>query len=315
MTFIIYNDTYSVSETVKEVHQILHLNSHGQSSSTDFGITISSTWNDYTKSLLPIPIICMSIALLALFIFEMWACCACCCRTEVDDDLPLVQRRAKPVDYSLRYYRIGFLVFLIILVGFDQSILFGNKYLTNGVSNADDGLNYLESTFTDLNDYGDVLLADGYLLQDDFTNAYVKDNCQQANTLNSYLADYFSYVQDYQSYVADVPDKCNNAQDALHTYGVTYKNKTVWVFYAMFLVTAGIYTIGMVLSNKWVIFGGFCCAELVMTFTFILCGVVMILLVSCHCEYFVLVSYQILFIIIMLWLLCIYLRCWWRTSA
>lgn len=115
---------------------------------------------------------------------------------------------------------------------------------------------------------------------EDFSASANVNNCDEANTLSSFLPDYFSAVDDYLSFVSDVPDKCTDAQDALHRYGVEHKNKTIWVFYGMFLVCLAVYTVGMCMSNKIVIYSGFCITDIVMFITFILCGVVMIMLVS-----------------------------------
>ena len=270
MSLIIYNNTYTVQDVVKQMHRLPHLDSALQTTSNDFGIYTDSTWNDYTKSLLPLPLICMSLGLLSLLIFQ---CTVCCCGCFRKAPLPGTQRVNEwSATLSLRYLLGGFILMTVVVVLFDQVILFGNGYLSSGISTSDDALNYLQNTFNDLNTYGNDLIVDGYHLRNDFTNATIKDNCQQAATLNAYLVDYFTYVDEYLSYISDVPDKCSNAQDALHQYGVHDKNSSIWAFYSMFIVCAGILLVGMLFSNKYVIFGGFCTMDLMLFFVFIFCS-------------------------------------------
>jgi len=131
-----------------------------------------------------------------------------------------------------------------------------------------------------LNTYGDDLNADGYNLQDDFNNSFYQEDCKAADSLNDYLSDYFNYIDEYLNYIQDVPDQLSDAQDSLDTYGVNYKNDTMWVFYAMFMVCMAIYAVGMCLKSKGVLFCGICAADCVVFFTFAMCTLEMIIVVS-----------------------------------
>lgn len=271
MTTVIYNDTYSTSTMVEQMHQLPHLSSSLTTEDNTFDITVDSTWNSYTRSLLPLPLILMALALLSVVVFQCATCCAACCR----------KPNQAPVQTSgLWNCRIAFFFALAVVLLFDQSLIFGSKYLGDGVSTADDGLDFVGNTFTLLDNYGSDLTADGDALQEDFTNSANINNCDEAATLNDYMDDYFTYVDEYTSLVSDVPGKVNDAQDALHKYGVDYKNKTIWVFYGMFIVCLGIYALGMLCSSKLVVFAGMTVTDCVQIFTFLLCGVQMIILVS-----------------------------------
>jgi hypothetical protein len=267
-----YNISYAPQNIVEQMHQVLHLTHSLAVTDNTFDITIHSTWNDYTQSLLPIPLICMTLALLAVLVFQCTTCCVgCCCkRAEPDEEL-----RKK----HLRHYEIWFLLAFIVVLLFDQTLIFGSKYLGKGVDTADGGLDYVGDTFTLLNAYGADLTADGLVIQSDFINSANTNNCSEASSLNSYMDDYFVYVDDYTQQIQDIPNKVNDAQDALHKYGVDYKNKTVWVFYVMFIVCIVIYAVGLMLKQRVAVFVGITCSDLVMTLVFIICGVVMIILV------------------------------------
>jgi len=257
------------------MHQVLHLDSEARAVNGDFDITTESTWNDYTKSLLPIPILCAAIGLLGVFIFQMSACCYCCCKKR-----PVVPatRDSNASNIPLRNCWITFLFFLVAVLVYDQSLIFGNQYLGNGVSTVNDGLDYLETTFTTLNNDGDVLNTYGVQLLSDFENS-VDRGCASSPAFVDSMDDYFSYINEYTSYVEDVPGQCADAQDAVHRYAVDYRDKTVWVFYGMFLVCLVIYLCGMAFSNKPVLFTGMCVTDLVMIFSFIICGTTMIILI------------------------------------
>ena len=270
-----YNDTYSPQTVVRQVHKILHLNSALEKQDNTFYITTESTWNGYTKSLLAIPIICMSLGLLSVLVFQCVSCFTACCRKPgaVDPD-------PRQGYLNLLNLRIAFVVGLLIVLVYDQSILFGSSFLGDGVSTASDSLDYLDATFTTLNTYGDDLNDEDYELQEDFNKSYQINNCSQAEDLSSYISDYFGYVEDYTSLIVDIPDKVENAQDFLHQYGVDYKNKSIYVFYAMFIVCVGIYAVAMLFSQKWAVFAGIGTSNCVMTLTFIIVGVEMVILVS-----------------------------------
>mmetsp|Transcript_128658 Transcript_128658/g.251980 ORF Transcript_128658/g.251980 Transcript_128658/m.251980 type:complete len:490 (-) Transcript_128658:340-1809(-) len=269
------DDSYSRLTIVEQMHQVPHLSSSLSQQDNTFDITVDSTWNNYTKSLLVLPIICMSIALLAVLVFQCTTCCFCCCtKKPLSNDAALQSSNAT----KLWNTRIAFFVFLLCLVVFDQSLIFGSKYLSDGVSTASDGLDYVSDLFTQLDDYGEVLTDDGYVLQNDFELSYSENNCDQAQDLNAYISDYFNYVDDYTDLVKDVPGQCSDADDAIHKYGVDYKDKTVYVFYAVFLLCGIIFALGMVFSSKSAIFTGFALSDCVMIFTFLICGTVMIIL-------------------------------------
>lgn len=270
------NTSYTPSDIVKRMHEVLHLDSSLSEVSNQFDITTDSTWNDYTKSLLPIPIICMAIGLLAVLIFQISSCCYCCCKKK-----PLAPEYRDPnaPNTPLRNCWIAFAVFFVVVLVYDQSMIFGNEYLTDGVSTVNGGLDYLETTFTDLDNYGDQLNGQGDRLVADFQNS-LDAGCAASQVFLNNMDEYFEYVDEYQSYVQDVPDQCSDAQDAVHQYAVDYKEKTVWVFYAMFIVCLLIFLFGMICKSKPTVFTGMCVTDIVMFLTFIICGVVMILLVS-----------------------------------
>jgi len=278
------NTSYSPSDIVKRMHEVLHLDSGLSEVSNQFDITTDSTWNNYTKSLLPIPIICMAIGLLAVIIFQISSCCYCCCKKK-----PLAPEYRDPnaPNVPLRNCWIAFAVFFIIVLVYDQSMIFGNEYLSDGVSTVNGGLDYLEVTFNNLTSYGDQLDGQGDRLVADF-QASISTGCAASNTFLANMDEYFSYVDEYQSYVEDVPGQCSDAQDAVHKYAVDYKDKTVWVFYAMFIVCLLIYLFGLLCKNKPTVFTGMCVTDIVMFLTFIICGVVMILLVRTYSKFVVL---------------------------
>jgi hypothetical protein len=69
---------YSPSYIVRQTHDILHLDSRLNKVDNTFAITYDSQWNDYSKSLIPIPAICMVLGLSAIVILQIVLCLRIC---------------------------------------------------------------------------------------------------------------------------------------------------------------------------------------------------------------------------------------------
>ena len=269
--------SYLPALVVRSVHKIPHLNAQLHHRNGAFGITAESQRNAYTNSLLPMPIICGGIGLLAVFFFQLifslyyfW---------KKRSTLPYIHDHRIPTD-PLRNCRIAFVIVFITIMVYAQSIPVGNKYLATGMSNSEGRLNYLQSTFTTLTDDGNSLNTDGSLLQVDFSNSYTINNCAAAQQLDDFLPSYYADIGDYLSYVQDVPEKVEDFQSNMHLYAVKYKNRAVWIFYGWFVLIAPAFLVGMFFNSRKITFGAIGVAELIMCFSFLFCGVAMVIMVS-----------------------------------
>ena len=274
-----YNSTYIPSDDVQGFHELPHLNAQLQRQSSDFGITADSQWNSYTQSLHPLPIICVSIALAAVVMFQL--CFSLYYFWRHKPEVPYVHDRRVPTD-PLRNCRIAFVLMLVTIAVFAQFIPVGNSYLTSGVSNSNNRLDYLDHTFTSLNTGGSTLNVEGNQLQLDFSDSYEINDCDAAQQLDNLLPAYYASVNEYLSYIEDVPDQTQSFQDALNLYAVRYKNNAVWIFYGWFAVCPGVFFIGMFFNSRRTVFGAVGLAELIMCFVYLVCLAGMIILVSSH---------------------------------
>jgi hypothetical protein len=266
------DDNYTPSAIIRKMHGVAHLNSDMQREDNTFAVTYEDRWNDYTMSLLPVPIICGSIALLVLLFVILYQCrtyCTRCCpRKHITEDDSYYE--------TLWSYRVAFLVAIFLVLFFVQAIIFGNIYLTRGVHSTNDTLDYLQATFLSLNNSGAALHRDGDQLDQDLRDT----RCRAAKSLRAGLPAYFNAVEQYQALVFPIPLEIEHAQELLQLYGVDYKNRSVWVFYAVFTVCALILALGMALTTPSVFWLGSFLSNLLLIASFVLCGIVMAILVS-----------------------------------
>lgn len=280
------NDSYSPIFAVKQSHELLHLDSHLQKVSNTFNITYDSQWNDYSKSLLPVPIICMTLGIIGIFILQFSLClrvcftsCKCLPQVEGSSRLNSVSIRSTLTGPRFKILIWTFLLFAAFLVIADQALVFGSAFITTGVHDSKDSINFISSTFSSLDSYGHILLNDGYALEDDFTQA-INSGCTQAQEALNEVPTYIDYVNEYLSYVSPVSSKCTDINDNLDLYGIHYKNATVWVFYIMLMVGVFLYGIGILVKSKLTLQLSIGISEILMIVLFLLIGVEMCILMG-----------------------------------
>lgn len=276
----IANYTYSASWIVRQTHSILHLNAHLAPVSNDFAITYDSYWNEYTRSLIPVPAMCMILGILAVVILQAVLCFRICCRG--CRCMPTMEERNGEITAAAASKALGprfsicvglFVVFGILAVVADQMIIVGSVSLTKGVQTGQDSLDYLKDMFVNLNDYGDDLIVDGNQLNWDLGNASA--TCPQAADLQAYLPTYFDYVNDYLDIVEPVPGQCDDAYNGLQKWGIHYQNSSVWALFGVLLIGIIIYTVGLVFKHKITLQIGIGLSELFMLFLFLFVGIEM----------------------------------------
>lgn len=81
---IVYNDTYIPSTIVRSIHNLPHLNYLLNKQSNTWDITSDSYWNNYSKSVLTLPLIIGFSGLLLFFI--LLCILSCCNKEEVEDN-------------------------------------------------------------------------------------------------------------------------------------------------------------------------------------------------------------------------------------
>ncbi len=273
---------YSPSRLVTSTHNILHLNSRLQSASHTFNITHGSYWNDYTKSLLPIPIICATLGVLAILTLQISLlisiCCHLCrCAPHTGEENAAMIKRHRPPHYN----RLSFLFFVasIFTLLVVQVLFIGRSFISDGAHNSQDTVTYISNVFNSLVDYATLLSGYGDSLQADFQAAY-DAGCAPAQALESYMSTYESYLDDYSGYVDPVPNQLSNVNDSISLWGIKYQNYTIWAIYFLIILCLVVFYIGYFCKSKLIMRFGIGYAELILIPLFLLVGLKMIVIVS-----------------------------------
>jgi hypothetical protein len=266
------DDDYTPSAIIRGMHRVPHLDHDLQKDDNNFAVTYEDRWNDYSWSVLPMPIICGSIGLLVLAFVILYQCrtyCTRCCpRRHITDDDGFPKK--------LWNYRAASLVAIFVVLVVIQAIIFGNIYLTRGVHHTNNTLDYLQATFLSLNNSG----ADLYLQGKQLDSNLKDTRCGPAKALRAGMSTYFDAIKQYRKQVTPIPLEIEHAQELLQLYGVDYKDRTVWVFYAVFILCSLFLILGIALTTPAVMWVGSFLADLLLIASFTLCGIVMAILVS-----------------------------------
>ena len=186
----------------------------------------------------------------------------------------------KKISASISYNKLkwAFIIVACMAVICDQAIFFGNRDLDDAVSTTNDALNFLEDSFTTLNSDGLALeTISGYLLG----NATLASStgCIAANQIISDANQFNDDVVSYMSFVSPVPDYINNAQDAIHTFGVEQKNSSIWGLYVVCILAVVFFGLGLRCQGKLCLQYNIAFVVLVMMALISMCAVEMILMV------------------------------------
>jgi hypothetical protein len=284
------SDNYSPSYIVRQTHDILHLDAKLSIVSSDWDITYSSQWNTYSRSLIPVPMICCVLGIIAIMILQIVLCARACCKScrclpRITASGPFISedviRAATNPRFNVLFW--SFIIFALLVVLTDQMMLFGNRYLTEGLNTSKDAVNFVYDLTTSLVTQGGYLLNNGTLLETHLNQADA-DGCSMAGTLADNVHLYTDEINDYLSYVDPIPGRCTDATDALDEWGL-YKNAALFLIYGITLLLIVFYGAGVFLKNR-------CSLQTSMSFTmmfmylfFILVGVEMVILVSDICSF------------------------------
>lgn len=300
--------TYNPIKLVKECHQILHLNNHLEIVSNNFGMYYNDYWNDYTKSLIPLPGIIAWIGVLALFILIISLCCrACCACCRCVNNEKVITRdqgevRTQVSSVSIVTLTRVFYVFAILTVLSDVSLFFGNDYLTKGVNSATGALDFLSDTFNTLNNDGVQLQSDSEYLQT--TAELAAPTCPEVTAIAPYLDDFNDDVNTYLGFVGPIPGYVDNSQEQLTKYGSTSKNQSIWFLFGLTLLLLVNYQVGLCIKSKLFLQINLAFAELCLLVFIAFCAAQMVLVVSTEsdfdCTMCINLLIQILFIVLFL---------------
>ena len=266
-----YDEDYSELTIVQRMHELPHLDSSLNSQSKEFDITYEEQWNGYTRSLLTLPIICGSMGVLLVVLLQFYLFFSLFAKGS-----KARETRASFADL------ISTIILICITIGAliaAQIVLFGNAELDRGVSNLKDGLNYAEDTFIELTNSGYILIKNGNNVLKQLETA-AGTGCSEVDTLNEFIAEYIDSVEDYLKYVEPVPGQVSFYHDGVDRWLVSFKNNTIWVLYAVMMITIGLLFCGGVLKFSCFTTLGYILGQPLSLVYFAIVTVTMIALVS-----------------------------------
>jgi hypothetical protein len=238
---------------VQGIHGLPHLNGF-HTVSNDFNITYTTDdplHNDYVYSLYPFPNYLGSLVFLCFLVFIVSVCSRNCNDTCKCFYKPTAGAPADVIDRPpMRAIKFFFVAFLVLICAFDANIIAGSYRMTDGVNLAGDSCDYLEATFTNLNNYGNRLNDDGVALLYDLNLVEEGNSTCDTSQLDELLnTEYFPPVNDFIDSVSDLPDKFSSASDDLNKYGIEIKDIVVWILYALSMSGAVLYTVAAFLKS------------------------------------------------------------------
>ena len=240
-----YDENYDEISLVRKFHDLPHLNSDLESQSKEFDIRYEDTWpgNNYTDSLLTVPVICGCIGILLLILLQIYLCIS----FSNGSPRPNGNRKnskSQPWCSGKRIFAIIVLVaFTIGALTVSQLPLSGNAELGRGVSHMKDGLDFLQETFDDLESDGEDMVDDGNTVLDEFSSA-ASSGCPLANNLNEFMEDYLKAADSYLDNVNNVPGEIRLYTKGINRWLVNFKNQWLWPIYAVSMVTIVLMLLG-----------------------------------------------------------------------
>lgn len=277
---------YRPSAAVQYAHNIPHLNSHLQTETNQFSFTL-----DYVESLLPFPMLTLAILLLFVLFFVIFIFCRCCVNTcifvcarknkddiEIDDSASSAavlrsDRGAKILHYAL----ISTLVVLFVV---DFFLFLGSAELTAALANFSNAANIILAAFNA------VLAATSAILSDSsqLSSLLVSSVCSGLpSSTTSQVTNELNTISSSSNSINSLSDPVNNSvnsfTNAITDYSSQKKNEIVLVIFFAVLFAVISYGTGLYTRKKFVFQISIAFTWFVVTGTFIICCLVMVIVV------------------------------------
>ena len=236
------NLTYNVLGIVKTIHSFPHINSKFQKISNHFNIDRNDLNNEYSQSVLTLPILFTCLLFVSFTIFELSLCCRVCCtccrcldsepiRASINSMALWTEKVTKSKVSLIRSFWI-FVLFSLIAC---QGIIFSGIYLINGFQHSIDSANNLYDLSINLEDSGYNLDTSGNIALNLVTQSI--PTCPEAKFVQPYANDFNTYVTDYLNIIQPIPNDLTTMKDFLKKYGKHIASIAIWVTYAAVLTS------------------------------------------------------------------------------
>jgi hypothetical protein len=236
------NNTYHAISIVKSIHLLPRFTQQFHRTSNDFDIDTSDFQNEYTESVIMLPIVLASLIFIAFTLFELALCCRYCCPccrcVESEPERSSIHSMAiwtNKVTTSRVSLVRAFWVFVILSFLACQGIIVGGIFILTGshrgMESADDLYDIamgLKHSGFDLENSGETILN---------LTAKAIPTCPEASYVQDYADDFDVYVSEYQDIINPIPNDLNTLEDFLDTYGVDVVSISIWSTYSCVMLT------------------------------------------------------------------------------
>jgi hypothetical protein len=249
---------YYPSSLVRQIHGIPHLNSELQLQSSTFDAPSYFRWNSYTESLVVLPVILASVfATVTLFMFmtiilKPWNFCSQMMTTlnNLKEDskhkslerIPSTLSSLNPQPArkawapSIRSMTFMMVICLLICILWNNSAIYANHYLSQGIGEVIDNLQSIITTTNSLYDDGISLASDSAILSSLILSSTA--TCPDASTLIPYANSLNSYLLDYNAIISPIPGILSEVSDDFTRLISEDKDITLWSIYSVFYLLA-----------------------------------------------------------------------------
>lgn len=247
---------YAPDNTVKVGHSIPHVGVDGKLYDSTF------TYSEgYLQSLIPVPAVILGIGLLSILIYMSLMCFRCCCECiryapnrddYLKDNAPITKFDwAHKVVSRRRLTLFLFVTFLFFTFAVNHILFWGDATISQGVSDASDGLNSLGDTFAVYSDATGAFVASyarlGQAMSDVTCQEY---NSQAQAQVSSTLSSFEGYATVLNDAISDIAPNIYSASDTFITYGTTKKSTVVYIFYAFIAFDCILLALAAIIRNK-----------------------------------------------------------------
>ena len=289
--------SYTPNTYVKQIHALPHLSQDLTLESNDFEGN-----QDYLKTVIVFPILVLALAVVLhlcyLLVMMSRICCKCGkCAPQ------LKPPKRDQVAKEKKSHKRALFLFIVFLIVADLMVLYGNQFVTRGVTRGLDSIKWIKHTSNTVIDDVDEML----LQADNITNhldTAANTSCPEiAGDYTNLMTDLTTAGDDALSLIEPIPEEINTYQRKAKKYAVDEKDRYIWYGFGLALLLAIMYLIGLVCASKLFLQITIPISYIISALLCILCCVVLGVLVSgllnnCMivCRWFWLISVWILMV-------------------
>jgi hypothetical protein len=220
------NDTYTPLYLVVQTNKWLHLDTSLKPISNEFGYDSEEPFNEYTKSILILPIILFALGLLSIILVSSFRTSVICCSGKTQSKTPISYQNL------IKILIIG--VFFTLI--FNTAVFIGSHHFDEGAFTVDKGVGLLVTRFDNHRNNGYALEKQGNVFNSNYQNATstcAGMNSQSARIIAS-LEAYDELVTQYIFASESVAEAAEGLQDNVDNMKLA-KECTVWTIYVAVL--------------------------------------------------------------------------------